>query len=186
MASPRTRRADSKALLTPRPPASSTSISEPPQLSPADAMYSLILGLSGVSEAKQLEGEARRKKRRREDDGDGTSNATRREGEQKPLFPASRYPSRRTQPLYIDARLHPEEVKKLLGKAPSPAVRDAWVKGATIPGHFSQHQLRVVEMTASAKEVDKESDFEPPKVPQQLFDEGLEWWAECAKRSGGR
>lgn len=144
-------------------------------------MYSLILGLSGVSEAKQLEGETRRKKRRRDDKGAREGDASEREEAQESLFPASQYPSRRTQPLNIDARLHPEEVKKLLRMAPSPAVRDAWVKGEIIPGHFSQHRLRVAEMTASAEEVDKESDFEPPKVPQQLLDEGLEWWAECAK-----
>lgn len=107
---------------------------------------------------------------------------------QRPLFRRSQCSTRRTDPpLFSEARLHPDEVKRLLNKAPSPAVRAAWLEGAIIPGHFSQHRLKVIEVDERARQVDFEGlHYRPQKAPQQLFDEGQEWWAECAKRSGGR
>lgn len=126
-----------------------------------------------------------------DDEGEGSRKRQRHDGEgsQKGAKVSAtdlinRGRSGRKKPIFIDARLHPDEVEAVLAKAPSAEVRAAWLKGEAVPGQRPQHRLRVAKTRVPVAEEDG-SDWTPPKVPQELYDEGLEWWEACARDGRG-
>lgn len=50
----------------------------------------------------------------------------------------------RARPLFIEARLHPADVKEILDAAPSEEVRQAWRTGAVLPNSKVGHRFKVV------------------------------------------
>lgn len=115
-------------------------------------------------------------------DDHSNTQKRKRDAQEPDTRSATTPPSSRQESLFLDMRLHPEEVRFVMVRAPSAEVRKAWAEGRLLP-EWSHHRVRVVELPEAIVEERKERE-DPPVVPQGLYDEGQEWWEECARESG--
>lgn len=82
----------------------------------------------------------------------------------------------------IEINLRPSDLQRILKKAPSPAVRSAWLSGGVLPDQQRRLQLRESRAWGSGR-------YEwgmPTTSMQDLYDEGREWWEERAGGPRGR
>lgn len=88
---------------------------------------------------------------------------------------SSSYPAR-----YIEARLHPDVISEVLERAPTPAVRAAWLEGSVVAGALNR--VRIVQSRAArTHNQGSESQYQDMKV---VWKESEAWWEERALESG--